>query len=71
LGLIPPVPAIPGSLASLNRIITSGLSSQSSGKYSLQAHILFSLLIHNAHTSIITIRPVIVFWKTCTSASTG
>ena len=71
LGLFPPVPGIPSSLASLNRIITSGLSSQNSGKYRFHAHV-FSLSIHNAHIHpSITIRRVIAFWKTCTSASTG
>ena len=56
-------------LSSLNRIITSGLSSQNSGKHRLRA--CRYLVTHMAHTSAIIIRAVILIWKTRSSASTG
>jgi hypothetical protein len=48
-GLIPPVPGIRGGLASLNRIITSGLSSQNSGKYRLHVQCLaYQFITHSS-----------------------
>lgn len=63
------VPAITGRLSSLNRIITSGLSSQNSGKHRLNAYTY--LVTHITDTSVITIRLVIFIWKTRAGASTG
>jgi len=64
------VPAITRRLSSLNRIITSGLSSQNSGKHRLHAYIY--LVTHITYTSaVIVIRPIIFIWKTRAGASTG
>ena len=62
------VPAITSRLSSLNRIITSGLSSQNSGKHRLNAYTY--LVTHITDTSVIIIRPVIFIWKTRAGAST-
>jgi hypothetical protein len=65
------VPAITRRLSSLNRIITSSLSSQNSGKHRLHAYT--HPVTHITHTSVIIIirRPVILIWKTRAGASTG
>jgi hypothetical protein len=64
------VPAITRRLSSLNRIITSGLSSQNSGKHRLHAYTY--PVTHITHTSVNIIRrPVVLIWKTRAGASTG
>lgn len=63
------VPAITRRLSSLNHIITSGLSSQNSGKHRLHAYTY--PVTHITHTSFITIRPVTLIWKTRAGASAG
>ena len=62
-------PAITRRLSSLDRIITSGLSGQNSGKRRL--HACSYPVIHITHTSVIIIRPVILIWKTRAGASAG
>jgi hypothetical protein len=63
------VPAITRRLSSLNHIITSGLSSQNSGKHRLHAYTY--PVTHITHASVIIIRPVILIWKTRAGASAG
>jgi hypothetical protein len=63
------VPAITRRLSSLNRIITSGLSGQNSGKHRLHAYTY--PVTHITHPSVIIIRDVILIWKTRAGASAG
>ena len=63
------VPAITRRLSSLNSIITSGLSSQNSGKHRL--HVYTYPVTHMTHPSIIITRDVILIWKTCAGPSAG
>jgi hypothetical protein len=67
---IPPVPPLPRRLSSLNRIITSDLSSiNCSGKAALSFHTQRTALTipHNS----LPVRAVVLVWCTCAGASSG
>lgn len=58
-------------LSSLNRIITSGLSSHSSGKHRLHAYTFLATDIYPHHPVTIIRAVILLIWKTCAGASTG